>query len=552
VRLFGERDRLRTGEKTAAAALVRPKIGMTPLYESTELSSMYKTHVNVKDENGNRISNTAKDRRNLALIDTYRDMESTVFVQITAGNSGMSMAKLITQFLAEQENLGKIRKVVNIVSKNMPSKIKKALCGADSEIVEMDLDDHLITIPEMMEIARNAVKRKWGLGIQDHDVIPVEQHGIRGGYDEIAKEIYDAFINGTRPARIFVPAGSGHTLLDIAEKLKELWGKDCPLIVGVTTPDNPLVSEEFFVEQKESEREAEKLCTPYSPFKKAIAKLVKNGTILIKTVSNDEIRKTREELSRFGIQVEGASAAAFCGLDLYQNELKPDEINVVVNTGKGIGDDSFNGRASKRLKRISKRLSWISAIIAPVLLIGGALLVQPQQRPEEAESERFLQLQRREIEEQREYQAIAVLLSNLRFLLNSNGGRWIDQEELEMACRVLPDMDLRDCQEHEGRERRISQEHDFTEEEARFLISYFSSDDGNIGALIKSDLTRNYLKQRQTSRERIPSLFDRHYKIWARRQTKQNVDWHPELQCRFRDFDINHPFDPEREEACDW
>jgi len=113
-------------------------------------------------------------------------------------------------------------------------------------------------------------------------------------------------------------------------------------------------------------------------------------------------------------------------------------------------------------------------------------------------------------------------------------------------------MDLRDCQEHEGRERRISQEHDFTEEEARFLISYFSSDDGNIGALIKSDLTRNYLKQRQTSRERIPSLFDRHYKIWARRQTKQNVDWHPELQCRFRDFDINHPFDPEREEACDW
>jgi len=548
VGLIRRRDEPQTGKKTAAISSAKPKIGHTPLYESTELSSTHCTSVWIKDENGNEISHTAKDRRNIALIEKYADRTEIAFVQITAGNSGFSMAKIAKQF--EDENPGKTRIVVNIVSKNTPKKIKNALCNAGSLVVEMDLNEKIISVPEMQQIAQEAVRKKLTRELNESDIVQVEQYGIVGGYDQITQEIYDQMTGeGRKPARIFVSAGSGHTLLEITEKAIELWGEECPEIIGVTTDGSPLLSDEFFVEQHDG-NEAEKLCTSYTPFKSAIAKLrTKEGKNVVEIIaaSDERIRQIQEKLSRYGIQTEGASAAAFCGLEILKKNgvLKPDEINIVVNTGTGIVDDSTSGKILKKIKRKlrNNRITILAAAILANILISVCLMPQT-----DVEKERFLRLQRREYEMQTEYTKIQRTMDRVRLYLNRDGSQVLSEEELIRGCRLLPDMNDHPCQN--GPQRIIFSEQDFTMDEAIFIIHLSELGSDVITIPSRQRITQEYLEKRRTVRERGPTLGELSYDIYTQRLVRRRVPWSDEPQYRFREFDPDNPFDPEKEELC--
>lgn len=304
----------------------------TPLTESkTELfSGLNRVKVYIKDESRNPFG-TFKDRRCSALIEQYSRIDPLYFVQISSGNSAYSMAK----FAEMARNEGRNVEVVNIIPKEVRPEIKQKL-SEYPRLVEVDLSKKEITFEEMQRI----VRKHTGLDIPGDNILGVEKHNLEGGYRQIVHEIKEQLAQmGETPTHIFCPVGEGELLTEIAQEAELVFEKNTPKIVGVTIDNNVFVhpdgKEDGFVRIKEVGVEvADKLVNGYSKFWKAVKGMEQSGRVELKTAEAQEIADMYYELEHLSINAEPSAAIAFCGAMNY--EFQPDDVVVIINSGKGI------------------------------------------------------------------------------------------------------------------------------------------------------------------------------------------------------------------------
>ncbi|MBU0590629.1 PLP-dependent lyase/thiolase [Candidatus Micrarchaeota archaeon] len=332
------------------------RIGETPCLRHNRLSSL-ETRIIIKDESENEASGTAKDRKMRAVIERYRHSDNVVLVQITAGNAGLSLLELVKRFREKYPE--KDWKVVNIISSKMDEKIKAKFREYDEEystLVEHD-SKQLITDKEMMEFAESAAPN------EHYEIIQVESHEhikLEEGYWKIWQEIVDADI---RPDYVFLPAGSGETLLAIvtaALNWTEEHGEKLPIFVGMCLPDSPLLLNQEFVENDDDS--PNKIRTPHSPFLGEVKRLEREKILHLVGVDDLEIGQKLMQLTDLRINVERASATAFCGPDKFRLEGK--EV-VIINTGKG----KYSGDEEKRFvrRKIRRLATFLTAVVLSVI-----------------------------------------------------------------------------------------------------------------------------------------------------------------------------------------
>jgi threonine dehydratase len=299
----------------------------TPLNKVIQLCGRYKCdHIFVKDESKNP-HGTFKDRRNAALLQKHANQDIVIFVHITNGNSGYSLGQ---QVMASGHS-DTSRQVINIIDKKTPKKIKQML-ETCSKVVEMDLSKELITDDKLRKIAREVTKYE---GPEDNIVI-VENYRLKNGYGKIVQEIAEQLDEqGQKPDYIFCPVGGGELASEIAREAEVIWGEDAPKIIGVTVPQNVLVRTKEFI-KKVKRSIADKISCGYSKFKELVQNFVNQGRIELTTVKEGEIAKEYRYLNGIHINVEPSAAVAFVGAAKY--DLKPDDVVVVINSGKGIYD----------------------------------------------------------------------------------------------------------------------------------------------------------------------------------------------------------------------
>ncbi len=304
----------------------------------------------VKREDGNPFG-TFKDRRCAALLDVHSTKSEVVFVHITSGNSGYSLGMMAQE---EARKSGRKIHVVNMVPKGLASTIKKRLDSC-SIVHEMDLSKGIVSSDEMRAIAR----RITGYSGPDDNLVSVESYGLANGYKNIIHEIID---DGVKPDYIFCPVGEGELLTDLAVAAEAAWGEKAPKVVGVTIPENVIVKDGDFV-KKPRKNIADKLVNGYSKFKDLVMNFVKSGRVELKTVSEGEIAREYKWLNSIGIPVEPSAAVAFCGVQKY--DFKPQDTVVIINTGKGVYDQSAVEKMGVR--RLLKGLKYAAIVAATAI-----------------------------------------------------------------------------------------------------------------------------------------------------------------------------------------
>jgi threonine dehydratase len=332
----------------------------TPLTKIVQLCGRYKCdNVYVKDESKNR-HGTFKDRRNDALLRQHAPREIVIFVHITNGNSGYSLG----QYVQASSKAYCERPVVNVIDRKTPKKIKEMLESC-SDVVEMDLSKGLVTDDELRKIARKVTEYE---GPEDNIVV-VENYRFKDGYGKIVHEIKEQLDReGKKPDYIFCPVGGGELASEIAREAEVIWGEDAPKIIGVTLPQNVIMHVKEFIRKVRSSI-ADKISCGYSKFKDLVKNFVESGRIELTTVKEGEIVKEYKYLNGIGINVEPSAAVAFVGAAKY--ELKPDDVVVVINSGKGIYDQKKVERTwARKLKKAVVYAAF--GILGAVIAMGGA------------------------------------------------------------------------------------------------------------------------------------------------------------------------------------
>lgn len=431
--------------KARTPSFSETNVGNTPCTQSTYFSASYNASVWIKNEAKNEPSETTKDRRNMALIKEYQDRDKVVFVQMTAGNSGLSLLELVRRF--RKEHPEKDWKVVNIIDRHIEEGIKARLREHSDEysiIIEHN-KGRIISDDEMIAIAERSINRAEG-----YELIRVDSYEhtkLADGYRGIWQEITDS---GIKPDIIFMPVGSGETLVSAAEFAFEQMGDRCPKFVGVTIPDNPIARGQIIVEGEHDSPE-DKLDTPHSPFLGAIERLRQLGVVNITTAGPDEVERTFHQLTALGIEVERASATAFCGLAKY--ELSGKSI-IVVNTGKGVYDEDTAKHFF--MKKRMRFAGWVAAIAVAVLAFIGLHYSNCTTQGETTiVNTPFGSFEVKNLhttaEQRRAYRAMSRAKDHAD--RNSNGN--IDPEEFEEICDNVPTKQEQDC-ETDAREGRLT------------------------------------------------------------------------------------------------
>ena len=194
--------------KTALGSVLQ--IGNTPLYKSPlyEGRCTAAPSVRIKDESVNAGGTFKVRARETLLVDlefryssssretgcleqVEQESVKVGIVQVTSGNSGVILGEL-----AKRHSLAKVKfEVVNIVSKDLPRSIKKAL-GKCSHIVEVDLASGMLGPAELLEIAH----KKTGIPLTRIHHVETTIHP--DGYPKIISEIAAA---GVKPRYVFCP-----------------------------------------------------------------------------------------------------------------------------------------------------------------------------------------------------------------------------------------------------------------------------------------------------------------------------------------------------------
>ncbi|MDD5340390.1 MAG: PLP-dependent lyase/thiolase [Candidatus ainarchaeum sp.] len=339
------------------------KVGSTPLYKSIELTGRCGATVYVKREDKTPFG-TFKDRRCVALLEAS-DNPNAIFVHITSGNSGYSMGMLAN---AWNDKNGQKVQVVNVVDKGIPRAVRKKLESC-SIVHRMDLSRGIISDDALRDIAMRCVSERTGRHVDEKNVISVESHGLVDGYRQIIKEIA---ADGVKPTYIFCPVGGGELATELAAQAAETWGNGAPKIVGVTIRQNILAKAKEFL-KKPGRSIADKLVSGYSKFNPLVKKMVAEGRIELRTAGEGELAGEYKWLNAHGISAEPSAAAAFCGAVKY--DLKPTDTVVIINTGKGIYDQSaVEKRWMRRLLRGLKYAAVALGTAVAVIAAGWGLL----------------------------------------------------------------------------------------------------------------------------------------------------------------------------------
>ncbi|MFH1393695.1 MAG: PLP-dependent lyase/thiolase [Candidatus Micrarchaeota archaeon] len=463
----------------------RLAVGKTRCAISHELCGRYgRARVFVKDESRNQ-SGTVKARRCAALLEAHASKEKVLFVHITSGNSGYSLAKLAADW---QEETGKERTVVNIVSKKLATPIKRRLRKC-SIVREMNLDKEQIGEDELIDIAKTAA----AFDGPDSDIVVVESSGLGNGYEEIIREIH---AEGIKPRHIFVPVGGGELAVDLARGVEEVWSKEeqladgreawgfeygstapgfgleeaiwgdyYPKIIGVTIPGNPIVQKKAFV-RKPKESIADKLVTAYSKFKAIIESLVKERKMIMITVNEFEIAKEYEHVSEL-MALEPSAAVAFAGAK--RCNLNPDEPIVIVNTGQGIYDRHAVRKMWRRF--IWKSARWAAvAFIATVAILGIRtydLSIKRDRLMLEAENH-TLSISAKMHANDAELFRLQKLRAQVMEIADGNGNGRLNEDEIARICGKIPGRRAGRCRTGNA-EGRLHLD-DFTEAELNFYV----------------------------------------------------------------------------------
>lgn len=341
----------------------RLQIGNTPLYKSIELAGRCSgAIVYVKREDKNPFD-TFKDRRCAALVQEHAG-KKTVFVHITSGNSGYSLG-MIAKIANET---GQNMTVVNVVQKGTPKAIRKKL--AECSIVhEMELTRRIINEDSLAELAARLAN------CDEKDVVAVESYGLVNGYRQIIREMA---AEGVKPTHIFCPVGGGELATELAAQAAKTWPYATPKIVGVTIPQNVLTRSNGFL-KKPKNSIADKLVSGYSKFGYLVKQFVAQGKMELVTAGERELAREYKWLNGVaGILAEPSAAAAFCGAVKYK--LEPTDKVVIINTGKGIYDQSA---VEKRwLRRLARGLKYAAVALgtAAVLTVAGWSWLLGQER----------------------------------------------------------------------------------------------------------------------------------------------------------------------------
>lgn len=266
------------------------KSGNTPLVRYKELEVLFKVpNLLVKDESKNPFG-TFKDRRSELVIDRAKYEHVDKLVLITSGNAGYSLTRF-----AEGTNI-KVVCVVDRVSFNVRNKLEKF----SYKVVDVDLSKKIFGPEEIITMTRES----------DEEVIWDVTNGFHEAFQTIIEEI-----KGERPDWLVVPLGSGEAFVGLYEGLKKFKLKTKLVGVGVKGPSI-----------------ADKLYTPWTPYKRKIEEILKEGHQYIK-LSEEQIKDAYEKV-RHIISCEPSSSVVFAVLPELGIDTK-DKV-IVINSGKGL------------------------------------------------------------------------------------------------------------------------------------------------------------------------------------------------------------------------
>jgi threonine synthase len=278
------------------------KIGDTPLIRRKKLEELCGIpNFLIKDESKNQFG-TFKDRRNKLVIEKAIEEHVDKLALITSGNAGYSLARL-----AEGTDI----KVVCIVDRTIDVNIKNHLLKHAYNVVEVDLSQKIFQPEDIMERARET----------RNEVIWDVTNGYHMAFHALVGEI-----ESEDPDFLISPLGSGEAYVGLYEGLK-VHGMRTKLIgVGVHGLRNNRL------ELHKGPSVADKLYTPWTPYKKRIEAILQEGH-LYSHCSDEQISSTYRKIRRV-ISCEPSSAAVFAALP----EMNIDKSRkvVAVNSGKGV------------------------------------------------------------------------------------------------------------------------------------------------------------------------------------------------------------------------
>ena len=251
--------------------------------------------VTIKNEFTNTYG-TLKDRRSNFILREATRLKVDKLVLITSGNNGYSLAKLAK----EQEcNI----KVVAIIDSNLNSDIVSLLENSCYQVIKINLKKKFLRPEEVISFSRES----------DHEVIWDVTNGYEAAYKAIMKEILVQ--QKKAPDYIVIPFGSGSIFSGIAEEI--LNNNLKTKIIGI----GPSNKKRSF---------ADKLHTPWTPYKKLVNEYLSHGHELYK-IGEKDIKNTYTKWKDI-IDCEPSSSIIFYAPFLHKFK-KDDEI-IFINSGK--------------------------------------------------------------------------------------------------------------------------------------------------------------------------------------------------------------------------
>lgn len=313
-------------------------------------------------------SGTLKDPRSWAIINTALENGVTHLSLWTAGNAGISLAKLayaVNRHLPAEKRLHIYGLVDNEVSMEVRTRLRTWQC----EVLNVPSKSKFILDPEEIknEVATRMVKR-------GQSIDSVNYWHVTDGWDGVGLLMYRflgaQMIRGLKPQYVVAPVGTGDLLLGLHQGLADcvrcgVFEEDeCRLIGAVPVGENildninnqrinPVLNREGDRRISENAPVAPKLIGRYSPLAPCIYRLVRRRRVsFIQIDANDQLAAGQNTLDAgidIGIACEPSALVAFAALP-YLNGIARDLEDgptvsrpfhsgsrvVVINTGMGV------------------------------------------------------------------------------------------------------------------------------------------------------------------------------------------------------------------------
>ena len=280
----------------------KSKIGDTPLIKRAKLEELYGIpNLLIKDESKNPFG-TFKDRRNKLVIEKAVEERVDKLALITSGNTGYSLARIAK---------GTGVKVVCIIDRMVDTHIEKLLKKFSYGVIKIDLSQRIFQTEDIIARARET----------SHEVIWDATNGYHMAFQAIIGEI-----EKEDPDWLITPVGSGEAYVGLYEGLKKYRMKTKLVGAGIHKLRNNRL------ELCEGPSIADKLYTPYTPYKRRIETILEEGHLYIQ-LSEEQVSNAYEKVHPV-ISCEPSSAAVFAALP--EMDIVKENKIIIINSGKGV------------------------------------------------------------------------------------------------------------------------------------------------------------------------------------------------------------------------